>query len=185
MNAKVDLTHVVLETDRLILRGWKYSDLDDFFEYASIEGVGERAGWSHHESKSESLAILKRFIEGKKTFALVLKENQKTIGSLGLENLRQHAGEELHDLAGREIGYVLSKEYWNQGLMSEAVQCVIDWCFHDQNYDFLMCCNFIENAASAKVQKKCGFEPYKTVEYSSSFGLKTSQVNLLKRRYTK
>ena len=185
MNAKVDLTHVVLETDRLILRGWKYSDLDDFFEYASVEGVGERAGWSHYESKSESLAILKRFIEGKKTFALVLKENQKTIGSLGLENLRQHAGEELHDLAGREIGYVLSKEYWNQGLMSEAVQCVIDWCFHDQNYDFLMCCNFIENAASAKVQKKCGFEPYKTVEYSSSFGLKTSQVNLLKRRNTK
>ena len=185
MNAKVDLTHVVLETDRLILRGWKYSDLDDFFEYASVEGVGERAGWSHHESKSESLAILKRFIEGKKTFALVLKENQKTIGSLGLENLRQHAGEELHDLAGREIGYVLSKEYWNQGLMSEAVQCVIDWCFHDQNYDFLMCCNFIENAASAKVQKKCCFEPYKTVEFSSSFGLKTSQVNLLKRRYTK
>ena len=185
MNAKVDLTHVVLETDRLILRGWEYSDLDDFFEYASVEGVGERAGWSHHESKSESLAILKRFIEGKKTFALVLKENHKTIGSLGLENLRQYAGEELHDLTGREIGYVLSKEYWNQGLMSEAVQCVIDWCFHDQNYDFLMCCNFIENAASAKVQKKCGFEPYKTVEYSSSFGLKTSQVNLLKRRNTK
>ncbi len=182
MNAKVDLTHVVLETDRLILRGWKYSDLDDFFEYASVEGVGERAGWSHHESKSESRAILKRFIEGKKTFALVLKENQKTIGSLGLENLRQYAGEELHDLTGREIGYVLSKEYWNQGLMSEAVQCVIDWCFHDQNYDFLMCGNFNENIASAKVQKKCGFEPYQQFEYVSSFGVKPSQMNIIRRR---
>ena len=96
MNAVVDLTHVVLETERLMLRNWDYSDLDDFYEYASVEGVGERAGWSHHESKSESLAILKRFIEGKKTFALVLKENQKTIGSLGLENLRQYAGEELY-----------------------------------------------------------------------------------------
>ena len=185
MNANVDLTDVVLETKRLILRGWKYSDLDDFFEYASVEGVGERAGWSHHESKSESLAIIKRFIEGKKTFAIVLKENQKTIGSLGLESLRQYADEELNDLTGREIGYVLSKDYWNQGLMTEAVLRVIDWCFNDQNYDFLMCCNFIENAASAKGQKKCGFKPYKTVEYSSSFGLKTSQVNLLKRRYTK
>ena len=79
MNANVDLTHVVLETERLILRSWKYSDLDDFFEYASVEGVGERAGWSHHESRSESQAILKRFMEGKKTFAIVLKENQKTI----------------------------------------------------------------------------------------------------------
>jgi ribosomal-protein-alanine N-acetyltransferase len=182
MNAKVDVTHVVLETDRLILRAWQWKDLDDFFEYARVDGVGERAGWSHHESKSESMAILKRFIEGKKTFAIVLKENQKTIGSLGLENLRQYTGDEFNNLVGREIGYVLSKDYWNRGLMSEAVQCVIDWCFQEENYDFLMCCNFIENAASAKVQKKCGFEPYKRVEYSSSFGLKTSQVNVLRRR---
>ena len=185
MNAKVDVTHVVLETDRLILRAWQWDDLDDFFEYASVDGVGEKAGWSHHESKTESQAILKRFIEGKKTFAIVLKENQKTIGSLGLGYLRQYAGDEFNDLVGREIGYVLSKDYWNQGLMSEAVQCVIDWCFQEENYDFLMCCNFIENAASAKVQKKCGFEPYKTVEYSSSFGLKTSEVNILRRRDTK
>ena len=182
MNAVVDLTHVVLETERLILRNWNYSDLDDFYEYASVEGVGERAGWSHHESKSESQAILERFIEGKKTFAIVLKENQKVIGSLSLECLRQYAGEELNDLTGREIGYVLSKDYWNQGLMSEALHCLVEWCFTQQNYDFLMCCNFIENEASFKVQKKCGFELYKIVEHSSSFGMKTSQVNLLKRR---
>ena len=31
-----------LETERLILRAWRSSDLNDFYEYASVEGVGER-----------------------------------------------------------------------------------------------------------------------------------------------
>ena len=32
MNANVDLTNIVLETDRLILRAWKETDLTDFYE---------------------------------------------------------------------------------------------------------------------------------------------------------
>ena len=37
MNAAVDLKNVCLETDRLILREWKECDLNDFFEYASVD----------------------------------------------------------------------------------------------------------------------------------------------------
>ena len=39
MNANVDLTGVVLETDRLIIREWSEMDLEDFFEYAKVDGV--------------------------------------------------------------------------------------------------------------------------------------------------
>lgn len=180
--AIVDLTGVVLETERLVLRIWKIDDLDDFFEYASVPGVGEMAGWSHHETRTESAAILKRFVEGKKTFALELKENQKVIGSLGFEQLRYLDENEFHDEKGGEIGFVLSKVYWNQGLMSEALKCIVDWCFNTQGYDFLVCCHYVENQASFKVQKKCGFEPYKTFEVAtSSQGIKISQMNLLRR----
>ena len=66
MNAQIDISNVILETDRLILRAWEITDLDDFFEYASVEGVGEKAGWEHHKSKDKSLEILKMFIEEKK-----------------------------------------------------------------------------------------------------------------------
>jgi len=85
MNAEINISNVILETDRLILRAWEITDLDDFFEYASVEGVGEKAGWEHHKSKDKSLAILKMFIEEKKVFAIVLKENQKVIGSIGID----------------------------------------------------------------------------------------------------
>lgn len=180
MDAKVDVSQTVLETERLLLRAWKKEDVDDFFEYASVEGVGEMAGWSHHETISESEAILKMFIEQKKTYAVVLKSNQKVIGSVGIESVKDHAGEELNDLKGREIGYVLSKDYWGQGLMAEAVRCVIDWCFNEWHYDFLLCGNFVENRQSARVQQKAGFQPYRQIEYAtSSQGIKKSEMRIL------
>ncbi|MEX6477205.1 hypothetical protein AB6N30_10635 [Fusobacterium animalis] len=66
MNAEIDISNVKLETERLILRAWEIKDLDNFFEYASVNGVGEKAGWEHHKSKDESLEILKMFIDEKK-----------------------------------------------------------------------------------------------------------------------
>lgn len=50
MNILADISGVKLETERLILREWKESDLDDFYEYASVDGVGQMAGWQPHET---------------------------------------------------------------------------------------------------------------------------------------
>lgn len=58
MNAKFYLNGCKLETKRLILRPFQASDLDDFYNYASIEGVGEMAGWKHHQNKDETKEIL-------------------------------------------------------------------------------------------------------------------------------
>ena len=82
MDAKVDLTGVVLETDRLIIREWNEMDLEDLFEYAKVDGVGQMAGWNPHTSIQESKTILEMFINEKMTFALELKENHKVISVL-------------------------------------------------------------------------------------------------------
>ena len=157
MNANVDLTGVVLETDRLILREWNEADLADLFEYAKVDGVGQMAGWNPHTSIQESKTILEMFIKGKKTFALELKENHKVIGSLGLETLSLSLSDEYENLVGREIGYVLSKDYWGKGLMPEAVNRVIKFCFEKENYDYLMCSHSVINSQSKRVIEKSGF----------------------------
>lgn len=157
MNAKVELTNIVLETNRLIIRAWKKEDLEDFFEYAKVDGVGQRAGWNPHTSIQESDKILDMFINEKKTFALELMENHKVIGSLGLEEISLSLNEEYDNLVGREIGYVLSKEYWGKGLMTEAVKRVIKFCFEDEKYDYLMCSHSVTNSQSKRVIEKCGF----------------------------
>ena len=163
MNAEINISNVILETNRLILRAWEITDLDDFFEYASVEGVGEKAGWEHHKSKDKSLEILKMFIEEKKVFAIVLKENQKVIGSIGIEELSEELDKDLDNLVGRELGYVLNKDYWNKGIMKEAVSKVVDYCFNTLKLNFLMASYFNHNIASKKVLENLNFKFYKDI----------------------
>ena len=49
-----------LQTARLIIRPFRMEDLNDLYEYAKVEGVGEKAGWKHHTSITESNIILDR-----------------------------------------------------------------------------------------------------------------------------
>lgn len=144
-----------LETERLLLRDWKESDLDDLFEYASVPGVGEMAGWPHHENIAISEVILRSFIEEGEVFAIVLKAKNKVIGSLGLHSRTKDSNYVAK--FQREIGYVLSKTYWGQGIMPEAVEEVIKYAFEDVHVDVLWCGHFITNAQSKRVIEKVGF----------------------------
>ena len=170
MNAPIDVTNICLETKRIILRPWRESDLHDLYEYACVPGVGEMAGWNHHQSPEESQRILTSFIRNKKTFALELKESKKVIGSVGIEPRDEDAGLP-GVLQGREIGYVLSKDYWGQGLMTEAVMAVIDFCFTALKYDYLTCGHFNHNDRSRRVVEKCGFRYLKDVITNTARGV--------------
>lgn len=173
MNSEFKINGKVLETDRLILRPFKLEDLDDFYEYASVPDVGERAGWNHHENKDESLIILSRFIESDKTFAILLKENKKVIGSLGVEKYNDEDKlDEFKDYKGRELGFVLSKDYWGKGIMKEAVDRVCEYLFDEMDLDFLLCGHFEKNLQSRRVQEKCGFKPYRKLMINTSMDTK-------------
>ena len=112
MNADFRIDGKVIETKRLILRSFKQTDLEDFYEYASVEGVGEMAGWKHHENIAESQSIMNSFISEDKVFAICLKKNNKVIGTVGIEKYGlEDALTEFKDYYGRELGYVLSKDY--------------------------------------------------------------------------
>ena len=169
MIAPVDVTNIRIETERLILRAWQEGDLEDFYEYAKVDGVGQMAGWLPHKDREESRMILGFFIRDKKTFAIELKENGKVIGSLGLE---ERDGDEDVPGFGREIGYVIGKDYWGRGLTPEAVKAVIDYCFKVLDFDWLTCGHFIKNHRSRRVVEKCGFRYIKDIVHETRFGTK-------------
>ena len=181
MNAEFKINNKIIETKRLILRAFTLKDLDDFYEYASVEGVGERAGWTHHKSKQESQEILKRFIAEDKTFAICLKKDGKVIGSLGVEKYGlEESLTEFNGYLGREIGYVLAKPCWGKGIMTEAVTAVIEYLFKEIDLDFLICGYYDFNAQSKRVQEKCGFKPYRKLVMDTRMGTKEPGVlNLL------
>ena len=181
MNANFEIGELIIETERLILRPFKQSDLHDFNEYASVPGVGEMAGWKHHETIEKTQEILDMFIKEDKTFAIVFKKNNKVIGSLGVEKYGlEDKLTEFNDYYGREIGYVLSKDYWGKGIMTEAVDAVISYLFNDLNLDFLTCGYYDFNNQSKRVQEKCGFKPYRKLVMDTQPGTKEPGVlNLL------
>lgn len=181
MNATFEIGDSVIETKRLILRPFRQSDLRDFNEYASVPGVGEMAGWKHHETIEKTQEVLDMFIKEDKTFAIVFKKNNKVIGSLGVEKYGlEDKLTEFNGYYGREIGYVLSKDYWGKGIMPEAVGAVISYLFNDLNLDFLTCGYYDFNNQSKRVQEKCGFKPYRKLVMDTRLGTKEPGVlNLL------
>ena len=177
MLAPVDITGVRLETERLILRPWTMGDLEDFYEYASIEGLGQMAGWLPHKTIDESKTILDMFIRHKKVFAIELKETGKVIGSLGLEEPDPDptTGEQF----GREIGYVLSRDYWGRGMMPEAVGAVVNFCFRTLDFDFLTCGHFLRNDRSRRVVEKSGFTYFGESEYETRYDTVEISLNYI------
>jgi len=168
-NPRININKVSLETERMIIRPFALADLDDFYAYASVPGVGECAGWPHHENIEKSRQILHMFLKGKKTFAIVLKENHRVIGSIGIE--KSHFPRSYYPRCSvRELGYVLSQEYWGQGLMSEAVKRVIAYCFNDLHLDYLTSGHFKGNHRSQRVMEKMGFIYQYTGTYQTQMG---------------
>ncbi|MBR1759031.1 MAG: GNAT family N-acetyltransferase [Lachnospiraceae bacterium] len=179
-NVEIDISNVVLHTKRLTLRPFRQSDLDDLYEYASVDGVGQMAGWKPHESREEPQQILNMFIDEKKTFAL--EYQGKVIGSLGIECYREDHFPEMKEKRAREIGYAISKDYWGRGLTPEAVREVIRYLFEEMHLDVIFCGHFVWNTQSKRVQEKCGFTPYARDQFTTRMGTTEEEaVNLLTR----
>ena len=145
MDFELDLSAVTLETPRLILRPWRQEDLDDFYAYAGVPGVGESAGWPHHTDRQTTQRVLDLFIEEKNVFAVQYKADGRVIGSFGIHPSWANAHPQFAVLRQKEIGYVLSKAYWGRGLMPEAVRAVINWLFHVEKLAFIICGHFVRN----------------------------------------
>ena len=145
----------VLETNRLILRPWHESDAETLYKYASDPDVGPRAGWPPHKSVEESLEIIQTVLCGEGMWAVELKETSEVIGSIGYLPASVSNLDIEEDQC--EIGYWIAKPYWNQGLCTEALEAVIDYCFNEKGFSVLWSDYFPDNPASGRVMEKCGF----------------------------
>ena len=174
-------------TKRLIIRPWKVEDSSDLYEYAKSELVGPSAGWKPHKSEEESKEIVNMFIEDDESYAIVLKSENKVIGSIGLHDNKPDI--DLQDLEQREIGYVLNPKYWGNGYMPEAVNAIIDYGFNKINLELIWCGHYDFNNNSKRVVEKCGFKyrfkMEKKLELLDNIEVTELYYNILKSEYKK
>lgn len=120
---------MILETERLILRPWEETDAEDLYKYASHPEVGPIAGWAIHTSVDNSRQIICDVLSAPETYAVVLKEVDHPVGSIGLM-LGKASNIGIPDTEG-EIGYWIGVPYWGQGLIPEAVREIMRYGFND------------------------------------------------------
>ncbi len=145
-----------LVTERLILRAWQESDAESLYKYAQDPAIGPIAGWPPHTSVEDSLNIIRTVFAAPETYAVVLKGSDEPVGSIGIM-----FGEGLHSAEMQaneaEIGYWIGKPYWGQGLMPEAVRCLLKRCFGELGMTAVWCGYYDGNTKSRRVMEKCGF----------------------------
>lgn len=151
-----------IETPRLILRGLRETDADDMFAYATDPDVGPRAGWAPHESREDSLAYLRMAIEQDEVWAVVDRDSQRMVGTIGLHRDMRRS----YSLA-RSLGYVLSQRYWGRGLMVEAARAAMRYGFEEMGLLIISAVHYPFNLQSRRVMEKCGMRYDATLRMAS------------------
>ena len=115
-----------IETRRLVLRRFTLSDAEPMYRnWASDPEVTRYLLWPAHESEEETKGILKGWIAAyekpeKYEWCIELKEIGEAIGSIGVVAVNEK-------VQSMEVGYCLSCDYWNKGIMSEALEAVVEY----------------------------------------------------------
>lgn len=143
-----------LMTGRLHLRPLTEGDADAMFAYSQNPAVGRNAGWKPHESREETLRLLREiFIGQEAVWGIVERRSGRLIGSLGLiaDPKRQNG-------RVRMLGYSLAEESWGKGYATEAVRAALRHGFETLGLPLITAYCYSFNAPSRRVLTKCGFE---------------------------
>lgn len=158
-------THSMKEivTDRLVLRPWQESDAESLYKYAQDPAIGPVAGWSPHTSVEDSLNIIRTVFAAPETYAVVLKETDEPVGSIGVLFGDDRHSKEMQTKEA-EIGYWIGKPYWGRGLIPEAVHRLLQRCFMELEVTAVWCAYYEGNTKSRRVMEKCGLRFHHTEE---------------------
>ena len=144
----------VLDTPDLVLRRPAGKDAKDIFRYASDPEVARYVLWEPHRSLSETRAFV-RFLRSRlragypSSWVVVLKSSGTVIGTIGFIWYSE-------ENRSAELGYSFSREYWNHGYATQALQAVIDAVFRSLPVNRLEAQHDVRNPASGRVMEKCG-----------------------------
>jgi len=148
--------NLIIETERLVLRLIELEDLYDVFEFTSDPEVEKLTGmFALHTTYKETehfirMSLASYRIYSSISWAVICKPHNKVIGIFRLFSYVP-----LHRKA--EVGYVLARPYWGQGIATEVLQAALKFCFGSMNLHRIYATADPRNTASYHVLKKCGF----------------------------
>lgn len=146
-----------IKFDHFMLRTLQKDDYQDMFLYGKDPEVVKYLSWgpfTHEKEAKDAIKkiFLPRIRQGLPVgYAIIDVRHSKMIGTIDFHS-------KIKEDNSVEIGYVLNKDYWQQGIMTKALQLMIDIGFNHLNYDILRIRHLSQNIASKKVIDKTAFK---------------------------
>jgi [ribosomal protein S5]-alanine N-acetyltransferase len=139
-----------LHTPRLVLRRPRAQDAATIFQrYAQDPEVTRYLTFRPHRQLAETEDFIDRCLRAwdagiRRPWVLTPAEDDRAIGMLDLR-LGEH---------GVDVGYVLARSAWGQGLMPEALRAVVDLVLAEAALFRIAAVCDVDNKASARVMEK-------------------------------
>lgn len=146
-----------IETERLILRRFTPEDADAMYRnWAGDPEVTKYMTWPTHQSVEDTKTVLADWIAAydrpeKYEWCITRKETGEPIGSMGVAGCNEKA-------ESMEVGYCISRTYWNRGITSEAFAAVIRYLTGEVGAKRIEARHDVKNPASGRVMEKCGLK---------------------------
>ncbi|MGD9605129.1 MAG: GNAT family N-acetyltransferase [Bacilli bacterium] len=144
---------ITIETKRLRLRRITLADATPMFHnWANDDQVTRYLTWNSHQSVENTQEVIRFWIEQYASsfffhWAIVYFPTHELVGTISLFKIDQ-------ETKTGEIGYCLSKKFWNRGIMTEAVHAVLDFAFNTVGFKEIEAKHYLENPASGRVMEK-------------------------------
>jgi RimJ/RimL family protein N-acetyltransferase len=142
-----------LQTERLVMRGFRDEDLDALAELSADPEVTKWVGDPNGLTREETWRRLAYFVghwelRGFGQWALFEREGGRMVGRAGL---LQPEG-----WPGLEVGWLVGREFWGRGYAPEAGRAAMDWAHEALGADHIISLIEDENERSARVAEKLG-----------------------------
>ena len=176
---------IKIETERLIIREIRESDIDGMFELDSNAEVHKYLGNHPIKTKKEAENVI-QFIKdqykerGIGRFAVIEKKSGEFIGWSGFK-LNKGEKETLNGFDNFiDIGYRFIPKYWKKGYGLESAIACLDFGFKSLNYDIIYAAAEVENVGSNKILQRIGLQFVNEFEYDN---LNVNWYQLKKENY--
>ena len=146
----------ILETERLTLRPFLYSDDDDMLTYwVSDPKIQSMYSEPIYTTKEEVRGLLDKYIGSYERldyyrWAIVEKESNICIGQIAIFLVS-----DVNHFC--EIEYCLGSKFHRKGYATEVVKSILGFCFNEVNFHKVQVCHKEGNLASQGVIRKSGF----------------------------
>ena len=170
------MTIPIIETERLVLRPLRQDDADALHPmYSDVEAntYGSRpASTSIEESRDRVAKALAD--TAWRAWAITLKGDDTPLGTAVIGTVASY---EKRQGKVTEIGYILSRQYWGKGYVTEAVAALIDQLFAEGQRRVFADTD-PDNAPSIAVLKRLGFTLEATLraEWETHLGVRDSLI---------